>query len=82
MGEVIRPAVFLRSGRLVRPNMQRGKSLRASDAKFVALALAIAALAWILALAGAAFAMRTMFLLCLTLLAVRRRRIPVQARRR
>jgi hypothetical protein len=59
------------------------RALRAHriDVQLAALVTALMALAWILALAGAAFAVRTMLVLCFATLAGRARRVGVPARR-
>jgi hypothetical protein len=49
------------------------------DGRFLAIVIAVAALTWIFALAGAAFAIRAMLVLCFATLAGRGRRIGVPA---
>lgn len=94
MGVVIRPRAF-RNGRgpaylarVQRRALDR-RRLRVLFARFfnlrvVAISAAIMALAWILALAGAAFAVRTVMILCFATLAGRAQRvgIPVPVVRR
>lgn len=82
MGVVIRPAAFAReiaaSPRL-KPIQKPIRALRARwyDLPFAALFMAFMALAWILALAGTAFAVRTVLVLCFATLAGRARRVGV-----
>ena len=51
----------------------------ASYVRLVAFTVAVIALAWILALAGTAFAIRTVLVLCFAMLTGRARRIDVPA---
>jgi hypothetical protein len=83
MGVVIRPAAFAReiaSSRLgpIRKPM-RALHARWLDLPFAALFMAFMALAWILALAGTAFAVRTVLVMCFATLAGRARRVGVPA---
>ena len=81
MGTVIRPAAFARgiaSSRLA--PIQKPIRARRFDIRLVALVMAVMALAWILALAGTAFAVRTVLILCFATLAGRTRRVGVPAR--
>ena len=84
MGVVIRPAAFAReiasSPRLL-PIQKPIRALRARwyDLPFAALFMAFMALAWILALAGTAFAVRTVLVLCFATLAGRAQRVGVPA---
>jgi hypothetical protein len=55
-------------------------SARFFNVRVVAIAIAMMALAWMLALAGTAFAVRTMLVLCFAALAGRPRRVGVPAR--
>jgi hypothetical protein len=83
MGVVIRPAIFAReiasSGLNPIQKPIRAWRARYFDLRFAALILAIMALAWILALAGAAFAVRAVLVLCFAHLAGRTRRVGVPA---
>jgi len=88
MGVVIRPAAFAReiaSSRLnpirLKPIQRPIRALRARwfDLPFAALIMAFMALAWILALAGTAFAVRTVLVMCFATLAGRARRVGVPA---
>jgi hypothetical protein len=84
MGMVIRPAAFAReiaSSRLGPIHLKPIRALRARwlDLPFAALFMAFMALAWILALAGTAFAVRTVLVLCFATLAGRARRVGVPA---
>ena len=88
MGVVIRPAAFAReiaSSRMnpihLRPIQKPMRALRARllNLPFAALVVAFMALAWILALAGTAFAVRTVLVLCFATLAGRARRVGVPA---
>ena len=82
MGVVIRPAAFAReiaaSPRL-EPIQKPIRALRARwyDIPFAAVFMAFMALAWILALAGTAFAVRTVLFLCFATLAGRAQRVGV-----
>ena len=83
MGVVIRPTAFAReiaSARL-KPIQKPMRALRARwyDLSFAAVFMAFMALAWILALAGTAFAVRTVLVLCFATLAGRARRVGVPA---
>jgi hypothetical protein len=83
MGVVIRPTAFAReiaSSRL-EPIQKPMRALRARwyDLSFAAVFMAFMALAWILALAGTAFAVRTVLVLCFATLAGRARRVGVPA---
>jgi hypothetical protein len=84
MGMVIRPAAFAReivaSPRLS-PIDEPMRALRARwyDIPFAAVLAAFMALAWILALAGTAFAVRTVLILCFATLAGRAQRAGVPA---
>ena len=82
MGVVIRPAAFAReiaSSPRLKPIQKPIRALRARwyDLPFAALFMAFMALAWILALAGTAFAVRTVLVLCFATLAGRARRVGV-----
>jgi hypothetical protein len=90
MGVVIRPPTF-RNGRgpihlaLAQRRPLDKRRLRVLFARFfnlrvVAIAIAMMALAWMLALAGTAFAVRTVLVLCFAALAGRPRRVGVPAR--
>ena len=88
MGVVVRPAAFAReiaAARLnpihLEPIRRPMRALRARwyDLPFAALFMAFMALAWILALAGTAFAVRTVLVLCFATLAGRARRVGVPA---
>jgi len=82
MGVVIRPAEFAReiaaSPRL-EPIQKPIRALRARwyDLPVAAVFMAFMALAWILALAGTAFAVRTVLILCFATLAGRAQRVGV-----
>jgi hypothetical protein len=84
MGVVIRPAAFAReiaaSPRL-EPIQKPIRALRAHwyDFPVAAVLLAFMALAWILALAGTAFAVRMVLLICFATLAGRAQRVGVPA---
>jgi hypothetical protein len=84
MGVVIRPAAFAReiaaSPRL-EPIQKPIRALRARwyDLPVAAVFMAFMALAWILALAGTAFAVRTVLILCFATLAGRAQRVGVPA---
>jgi fatty acid desaturase len=85
MGVVIRPAAFTfiegqrlppaPSSQLAPPRSRPNRSER----EFLAILVALAALTWIFALAGAAFAVRAMLVLCFATLAGRGRRVGVPA---
>jgi hypothetical protein len=86
MGVVIRPAAFAReiaSSRLgpihLEPIRKPMRALLARwlDLPFAALFMAFMALAWILALAGTAFAVRAVLVMCFATLAGRARRVGV-----
>ncbi len=76
MGDVIRPQAFV--GRLVLAPPRKRKLSRAVLLGITPHLVAAAALIWILTLAGAAFAVRTVLIVCFAALAGRAR----QARRR
>jgi len=84
MGVVIRPAAFAReiaaSPRL-QPIQKPIRALRARwyDLPVAAVFLAFMALAWILALAGTAFAVRTVLVICFATLAGRAHGVGVPA---
>jgi hypothetical protein len=94
MGEVIRPPEFARADASSKPSRRRRpnrwlrmvrnriRAFRAGryDVRLAALILAVLAVAWMLALAGAAFAVRAMLVLCFATLAGRARRVGVPAR--
>jgi hypothetical protein len=89
MGVVIRPPEFARESAAAKRSPRRAvrarraiRALRAHriDVQLAALIAAVMALAWILALAGAAFAVRAMLVLCFATLAGRARRVGVPAR--
>lgn len=90
MSVVIRPPAF-RNGKapihltLTQRRAFDRRRLRVLFARFfnvrvVAIGIALMALAWILALAGTAFAVRTVLVLCFATLAGRPRRVGVPAR--
>jgi hypothetical protein len=87
MGVVIRPAAFTssRAERLLDPDQARDRRRHPlsreyrPDGQFLAIVIAVAALTWIFALAGAAFAIRALLVLCFATLAGRGRRIGVPA---
>ena len=84
MGTVIRPAAFTRgmpSSRLM-PTQEPIRTMRARrfNVHLAALIVAVMALAWILALAGTAFAVRAVLVLCFATLAGRARRVGVPVR--
>jgi hypothetical protein len=74
MGVVIRPAAFAREI-AASPRFRPIRALRARwyDFPVAALFMAFMALAWMLALAGTAFAVRTVLVLCVAMLAGRAR---------
>jgi hypothetical protein len=93
MGKVIRPPEFARGDaatqsepvdtsrgdpRLGRFNLGHF-DLRRFDIQLAALVVALMGVAWILALAGAAFAVRALFVMCFATLAGRARRVGVPA---
>ena len=91
MGVVIRPPEFARERPLQSPapalKRRARRTLRAlrahrHDFELASLITAVMALAWILALAGAAFAVRTMLVLCFATLAGRARRFGVPTRQK
>ena len=71
MGVVVRPVRF--SGSVRPPKAPVRRRRRVIDGKLAALAVAGMGLAWILALAGTAFAVRAIVVLCLAVLAGRSR---------
>lgn len=73
MGVVIRPPSFTASTRF--PRIAARRRRRLIDGRLAALAVAGIGLAGILALAGTAFAVRAIIVLCFAALAGRRRRI-------
>ncbi len=85
MGEVIRPAAFVRAPQSTSRALPAAASSRREprrrlyriDIQVAAIAFGIGAVAWILALAGAAFAMRAMLVLVFTMLANRPRWQPL-----
>ena len=83
MGVVIRPAIFAReiAASRLKPIQKPIRAWRARlfDLRFAALLMALMALAWILALAGTAFAVRAVMVLCFAHLAGRARRVGVPA---
>ena len=90
MGIVIRPPAF-RNGKgpihlaLAQRRPLDKRRLRVLFARFfnvrvVAITIAVMALAWMLALAGTAFAVRTVVILCFAALAGRQRRVGVPVR--
>jgi hypothetical protein len=90
MGVVIRPPAF-RNGKgpihlaLAQRRPLDKRRLRVLFARFfnvrvVAITIAVMALAWMLALAGTAFAVRTFVVICFAALAGRQRRVGVPAR--
>jgi hypothetical protein len=86
MGVVIRPAAFAREI-AASPHLEPiQKPIRALHARWydlpvAAVFVAFMALAWILALAGTAFAVRTVLVLCFATLAGRAQRVGVRVRR-
>ena len=85
MGTVIRPTAFARGkgfAHLV-PARRRAlaRRMRRFDFGFAAIVVAVMAVAWILALAGTAFTVRTFLILCFATLAGRARRVGVPASR-
>lgn len=75
MGEVVRPREFARpAARLP----VRNRARRWIDGRLLSVVLAVMALTWILALAGAAFTVRALLVLCFATLAGRARRVGVQ----
>jgi len=72
MSNVIRPARFaaLISSPALAPSRRRRRMI---DGRFVGMAIAGMGLAWILALAGTAFAVRAILVLCFAALAGRTR---------
>lgn len=83
MGEIIRPAAFARAiaSSNLAPIQKPIRAFRARrlDVRLAALIVAVMALAWILALAGTAFAVRTVLVLCFATLAGRARRVGIPA---
>jgi hypothetical protein len=83
MGVVIRPAAFAReiASAGLKPIEKPMRALRARwyNLSFAAVFMAFMALAWILALAGTAFAVRTVLVMCFATLAGRARRVGVPA---
>lgn len=83
MGVVIRPAAFAReikaSGLTPIQKPIRMWRARRFDLRIAALVMAVMAVAWILALAGTAFAVRAVLVLCFATLAGRARRVGVPA---
>jgi hypothetical protein len=87
MGEIIRPAAFartLQSQPVLRLGCAQSRAERHDrfDVRMAAIMLAIGALIWILALTGAAFAIRAAVVVGFTTLAGRPRRfgVPVRAK--
>ena len=72
MSNVIRPSRFATLVRTV-PALPSKRRRRMVDGRFVGMAIAGIGLAWILALAGTAFAVRAMIVLCFAALAGRTR---------
>ena len=85
MGTVIRPAAFARgkATTVLAPIVPRirARRLRRLDFGLLALIVAVMAVAWILALAGTAFTVRTVLLLGFATLAGRARRVGTPAPR-
>jgi hypothetical protein len=84
MGTIIRPAAFERPrppamAPMSLPVPLKRPSVTRSDRRLMALLLALATLSFIFALAGAAFAVRIVAVLCLALLAGRGRRVDPHA---
>jgi len=75
MGDVIWPTVFARPA-AAKPAQKRAR--RRIDGRLLSIFVAVVALTWILALAGAAFAVRTLLVLCFATLAGRARRVGLQ----
>lgn len=79
MGKVIRPQAFMSPHPAVASPIRRSRR-RLWDGRIVALAVTGAGFASILALAGTAFAIRAIVVLCFAALAGRARRVGVQPR--
>ena len=79
MGVVLRPAVFQRPPSAPPPRARRRRR-RWIDGRIAAILVAMAGLAWLLAIAGTAFAFRMIPVMCFALMAGRARREPNQAR--
>lgn len=79
MGTVIRPAAFARAPEPAPPAEPRRRSR--IDGRFVSIMIALLALGWILALAGAAFTIRAVLLLFFATVAGRVRRVGLQRAR-
>jgi hypothetical protein len=73
MGVVIRPTRFVGAARRSSALPARRRRRRMVDGRLAALAVAGMGLAWILALAGTAFAVRAMVVLCFAAIAGRAR---------
>jgi hypothetical protein len=85
MGVVIRPAAFaseIAASPRLEPIQKPIRALRARwyDLPIAAVFMAFMALAWILALAGTAFAVRTVLVICFATLAGRAHQVGVPAR--
>ena len=85
MGTVIWPAAFARTTGLspTHPLSRRRAPVSVwwFDVRLIALLLTVIALVWILALAGTAFAIRAVLILCVAILAGRTRRTDIHAKR-
>jgi hypothetical protein len=68
MGEIVRPEIFARRALALTP-APRTPCRGVFDARALAAFVALAGLAWIVALAGAAFAARLTILICFAMLA-------------
>ena len=75
MGDVIWPSAFARP---VLRQPVRSRARRWIDGRLISVVLAVMALTWILALAGAAFTVRALLVLCFATLAGRARRVGLQ----
>ena len=79
MGVVIRPQAFVRG--IAQRSSDPAPSKRRIDGRLASIALALIALGLIIALAGAAFTVRTLIVLCFATLAGRARRVGLQGPR-
>jgi hypothetical protein len=79
MGAVIRPKAFVRAE--ATPPRHVKRRTQRIDGRVLSIFVALVALAWIIALAGAAFTIRALLLLCFATLAGRVRRVGLQAPR-
>jgi len=81
MGIVVRPPAFARRIAPRQVAELRTSRPRRFDGRVVSIIFALMIVAWILALAGAAFTIRILLLLCFATLAGRARRVGLQPRR-